>query len=373
MIKIPENIILPDYRNCGLNIAAAVLAHFGVPCTHPPQADVARMLAKKTYKNIAVMLFDGLGSMSVRELLPEDAFLRRCENCELTAVFPPTTVAATTSIESGEAPAEHGWLGWSQYIAPLDRLVDVFLDRDSVTHEKLGENKSVARHYMPYRNICEKLNDAGGVQAHIVSPFGTCKADTLDALFDTAQQLCHAAGRQYIYTYWAEPDHTMHGDGVMAPGEIVHDIDRRVEAFCRAVPDDTLVLLTADHGLMDCKTLCMEDYPALMEMCVRPFGLEARDAAFYIKPEYMDVFPQEFQKAFADKGFWLIKSEEAVQLQLFGPGKEQALFRQSLGDYLALSAGEYALSWTYDPHPLVGMHAGLSAREMLVPLIVCKR
>lgn len=364
---------MPDYENCGLNVAAAVLKHFGAPCHHPAQKDVERLLSGKEYKNIVVMLFDGLGNMAIERHLAEDAFLRQCVSHQLTAVFPPTTVAATTTIESGEAPVEHGWVGWSQYIAPLDRHVDIFLDRDSVTHEKLGENKSVAERFMPYRNICEKLHDTGKVRAHIVSPFGTDKVTSLDALFDKAQALCKAEGCRYIYTYWAEPDHTMHDEGTSAVGDIVRDIDARARVFCEQADDDTLVLITADHGLIDCKHLFMQDYPELMKMCVRPFGLEARDAAFYVKPEHKDAFPAAFQKAFADKGFWLLSQEEVAQLELFGKGQEQALFRSFLGDYLAISTGEYALNWEYDAHPMVGLHAGISRDEMLVPLIVGKK
>lgn len=372
MIKIPGHIILPDYENCGLNVAAAVLRHFGAPCPHPGQRDVERLLNEKTYKNIVVMLFDGLGSSIIEKNLPDDAFLRQCISHPLTAVFPPTTVAATTTIESGEAPIEHGWVGWSQYIAPLDRIVDIFLDRDSVTHEKLGENKSVANRFMPYRNICDKLNATGNVRAHIVSPYGDERVDTLPALFEKAQIMCREAGRRYIYTYWPEPDHTIHDDGTFAAGEVVRDIDARVRDFCEQAEDDTLVLITADHGLIDCKHLFMEDYPELMEMCERPFGLEARDAAFYVKKEYKEAFPLAFQKAFAGKGFWLLSAEEAVELGLFGKGREQALFRSFLGDYLAISTGEYALNWERDPHPMTGLHAGISPEEMLLSLIVGK-
>lgn len=372
MRRMPGQIVMPDYENCGLNIASAVLQHFGAACAHVPQKEVQALLQQKNYKNIVVMLFDGLGCAALEEHLPQNAFLRSHMARRLTAVFPATTVAATTSIESGEAPLEHGWIGWSQYLAPVDRMVDLFLDRDSLTHEKLGEDKSIARRYLPYRTICEKLNETGRVQAHMISPFGTDRVHTLDDLFDTTRRLCRAQGRRYLYAYWPEPDHTMHEKGTASAEKAVQDIDRRTEEFCRKAGEDTLVLITADHGLTNCELICLEDYPQLTDMCSRPFGLEARDAAFYVKEECREAFPAAFEKALGDKDFWLIESEKAIRMGLLGHGRENGLLRESLGDYLAVSAGKYALSREFDPHPMIGMHAGMTKDEMLVPLIVGK-
>ena len=107
--------VLPDYSNCGLNVASSVLRHFGAPCAHPTHPDVDALLGRKQYKNIVVMPFDGLGMATIADHLPKDSFLASHIARQMTAVFPSTTVAATTSIESGDSPCEHGWLGWSMY------------------------------------------------------------------------------------------------------------------------------------------------------------------------------------------------------------------------------------------------------------------
>ena len=53
-----------------------------------------------------------------------------------------------------------------------------------------------------------------------------------------------------MYAYWPEPDHTMHEQGVDTDDirDIVLDIEKRTEQLARALPDDTLLMLTADHG-----------------------------------------------------------------------------------------------------------------------------
>ena len=68
-------------------------------------------LLKKDYKNIVVLLLDGLGTCIMESNLKEDGFLRTHFIESISTVFPPTTVAATTSVMSGLQPIEHAWLG----------------------------------------------------------------------------------------------------------------------------------------------------------------------------------------------------------------------------------------------------------------------
>ncbi len=62
--------ILPDYTNCGLNVACSVLRYFGAEAAHPGQKDVDALLAQKPYRNVVVMLFDAMGMAILRDHLP---------------------------------------------------------------------------------------------------------------------------------------------------------------------------------------------------------------------------------------------------------------------------------------------------------------
>ena len=309
---------------------------------------------------------------TIADHLPKDSFLTSHIARQMTAVFPSTTVAATTSIESGDSPCEHGWLGWSMYFYQIDRMVDVFVNLDSWTGKPMGGDVRVIDQYRPYRNICQRLNATGNVSAHIVSRFGSNRIQTLDEMFDTAAALCGAPGRRYIYTYWGEPDHTMHDQGVMAVGDMVRDIDDRVRSFCQAMDEDTLVLVTADHGLLDCECRYTCDYPELEQALTRPFHIEARAAGFYVKPEYRKVFPQLFDAAFGHDDFWLVSTDAALSMGLLGGGTPRADIREIIGDYIAIATGRYSLAHSREDTALTAMHAGMTAREMYVPLIVAK-
>ena len=362
--------VLPDYANCGLNVAASVLRHFGAQTAQAGHPAVDALLAQREYKNIVLMLFDGLGTYTLKDHLDPAGFLRAHTARQMSAVFPPTTVAATTSIESGLAPCEHAWLGWSLYLEEMDRIVDVFTDTDSVTGEHLpGPVRAVDR-LLPYRNIVERLNGTGRVRAQIISKHGDTHVDTLEELLEKTKERCAAPGRQYIYTYYNEPDHSMHDLGMLAVGDLVRQIERQVEALCASLDDDTLVLVTADHGLIDAEQAPLEQFFELTAALERPFHIEARAAGFFVRPAYRGIFPALVKQALGDRDFWTVSAEEAIALGLFGRGAEHPRFRRLIGDYLVIATGSRSLCMQRDPHPMVAMHAGLTPREMTVPLIV---
>ena len=127
----------PDDDRSILSVTASVLKYYGVTdCEHKTLPEFDKALEKKP-KNVIVMLFDGIGSSSLEYHLPNDAFLRQHKVCNISSVFPPTTTAATTTVESGLSPLEHSWLGWNLYFNELGETVTVFRN----TLAKNGETK----------------------------------------------------------------------------------------------------------------------------------------------------------------------------------------------------------------------------------------
>ena len=93
-----------------MNLSNSILSKFGAPTVGKTLPLVDNLL-KKDYKNIVVLLLDGLGTCIMESNLKEDGFLRTHFIESISTVFPPTTVAATTSVMSGLQPIEHAWLG----------------------------------------------------------------------------------------------------------------------------------------------------------------------------------------------------------------------------------------------------------------------
>ena len=125
----------PDYSRCLVNLANSILKKFGAETTADTLPSADRYLAK-AYKNVVVLLLDGMGTSIIGKHLSEDGFFRSHLVDTYSSVYPPTTVAATTSILSGLYPNEHGWLGWDVYYPELGRNVTVFRNYEQLTEKK---------------------------------------------------------------------------------------------------------------------------------------------------------------------------------------------------------------------------------------------
>jgi len=84
----------------------------GLPTNGKTLELLDRYLAKD-YKNVVVILLDGMGRCIIERNLEKDGFFNTHLAGTYSSTFPSTTVAATTSIDSGLTPCEHGWLGWT--------------------------------------------------------------------------------------------------------------------------------------------------------------------------------------------------------------------------------------------------------------------
>lgn len=362
-----------DYDNGLLALIASVQKYYGVPTPHKTLKTLDALL-EQNYKNVVVMLFDGLGTAILKKHLPEDAFLRRHLKQTISSVFPPTTVAAITTFESGLSPIEHGWLGWSLYFRELGQNISVFPNTISGSDGKPAADYNVARRYIPYENIYAKIEAAtgGAVKASSVSPFSKYKIQSVDEICETVKTLCAEPQRNYIHTYWHQPDYDMHDLGTMH--ETVHndivEINEKVEKLC-AFLTDTLVVITADHGLVDVEWRHLPDYPEITDCLSRIPSIEARALSFCVKAGR----EQDFEIAFAErfgKDYVLLTKEEILSGKLFGEGEPHPRTADFLGDYLAVATGTLSLDVApkEESHNFAAAHAGFTSGEMNVPLIM---
>jgi len=365
------NIVYPDYNNSIVNLANSILKKWGIPTNGETLKLLDRYLAKD-YKNVVVILLDGMGKCIIEHNLDENGFFNTHLAGTYSSTFPPTTVAATTSIDSGLTPCEHGWLGWDCYFPQVDRNVTVFHNTDAETGEKVAE-ESVAWKYCRYSSVIKRINSAGG-KAYYVAPFLPPHPRIFEESCELIKKYCEEPEPKYIYCYCDEPDNTMHRTGCYSDEakQMISTLERKIENLTAELKD-TLVIVTADHGHVNSKGVCIKDYPKIMNCLKRIPSIEPRALNLYVKEDKKDEFEKEFNKEFGDK-FILLPKEKVIEMKLFGDGTEHKDFRNMLGDYLAVAIDDLSIFNTKEKaEKFISAHAGLTKDEMIIPLIIVEK
>ncbi len=361
-------IMYPDYDNCITNLACSVMKRFGVAPPNPTLPLADKLLERGT-RNTVLMLLDGMGLNIMENNLAPDGFFKRNLAWVYSSVFPPTTVAATTSLDSGLYPVQTAWLGWTGYFKDLDKNVEYFTNKDFDTEEPI-EFINAARTYVSYREICSIINEETNSRAYYLAPFTEPFPEDFDGLCREVERVCSLPGKKYIYAYWHEPDSVMHRKGCFSEKakNVLQEIERRTEELARALKDkDTTFLITADHGHINSPKRVITDYPDIMECLVRMPSIEPRCVNMFVK----DGMGEQLERAFAEhfpEDFMLLTREEVKKRGLFGRGAPHPRFDDMLGDYLAVAVGDISL-YNKSSKNFKANHAGLTRQEMEIPLL----
>ncbi len=360
----------PDYSDCLANFAVSILNAFGVRTEGRRGIPDCTAMMEKPCRNVVVLLLDGMGTAIVEQNLSPGGFFRSHYLRSYSSVFPPTTVAATTSILSGLEPVAHSWLGWDCYYPAIGENVTVFRNTLQGTTAPAAPY-NVAQTFCGYTSILEQIRQHGG-QAFEVSPFAVPNPRTADALFRRIREVCSLPGRKFVYAYWPEPDGTMHRTGVTSPETkaVLSELEEKT-ALLSASLEDTLLIVTADHGQRNARGAVLTDYPALAECLERMPSIEPRALNLYVKAGMAERFRTLFLREFGDS-FWLLSRQQVQESGLFGRDTPHPEFAGMLGDFLAVATGDLAIYRSREEaDAFIGVHAGLTRQELEIPLIVC--
>ena len=366
-------LVRNNYNECLTNLACSIRKYFGLDYKHNTLDYIDKILEEYNPKNVVTILCDGMGSNIMDRMLDKNSFLVKNRIKNITTVFPATTVAATTSITTGLNPVESGMLGWDMYYKDIDKIITVFNNTEkgdpdlNVLQEAIDYNKK----HMIRKTINEEINEKTNNEGYVLTPFGKDKYLTLDDMFNSIEKLCKKETKKYIYAYDKDPDHTMHEIGCDKKEikNIINDLNNRIEKISKRL-QDTIIFVVADHGHINVDNIFLHDYPDVENCLLRNTSLEPRAVNFFIKPNKKEEFVKLFNKYFGSD-FDLYKMEDVIQSKLFGDGEENEIFRDSLGDFLAIGKTNKTILCEGSV-ALKSQHAGYTDDEIYVPLIVIK-
>lgn len=383
-----KDIVMPNYDHCILGTISSILKYYNVDTKHKSSEKLDGILNEKKYKNVIFLILDGLGEHILNPISP-NGYLKKNQIDLVTSVYPSTTTAALTSYYSGKPPYETGWIAWSQYFKEYGRALDMFSHNESYLREPLKNPlMDVYKEVIDYESIFYQIEKASSdVKAYEIEPeyaerraLRSYKANNLDELIINIKDLCDALDRKFILAYSDNPDGLLHKYGTESEEvkNFVIDAENKIQKMCEEFNDDTLLIISADHGHKDIeKSYTLLDYPEIQECLIMPPSLESRVLTFWVKENMKEAFVERFNKVFENE-FWLMTKEEFLDKYHFlGYGDKHYKIDDFIGNYVALSTkGSMIRLETYlaEGKPVKkSTHCGLSKEEMEVPVFVIKK
>jgi len=365
-----KNYIFPDYNNSLLNLMASLRKYYGLDHNYQTLDVVDKELAKN-YKTVIILLLDGMGSFIMDKHKSFIPFMMEHKVADYYSTFPCTTAAATTSLINTLAPIESGWLGWHQYFKQIDRDTVMFTGVGYYDEIEYQPNPSYT--YVPYIHFRQTLIEKG-VDAEYILPkwYKEAPAKNINDFFNKIRRFANKPSDKlkYMYAYWEEPDHCLHDNGTESKNVsmLLKDLDKRVKKLASKLPEDTLLIVTADHGHHDIKNLYLSEHPDLIDTLVRLPSIEPRNSTFFVKKGQEKTFEELFKKYYGDY-FLLLTKKEVYEKKLFGLGTPHPLADDFIGDYQAIAIDDYQLLPKVYKRQMKSAHAGILEDEMTIPLI----
>jgi len=379
----PPEPPLPRYGNRSLGeLLPSLLSALGV-------VGFVNPLGLEPTSRVCLLLVDGLGWELLRANREAAPFLNWIAGEPLTTGFPATTAASLASLATGLPPGEHGLIGYTMALPGYERAFNTL----SWSLYGLGprvdlREEVVPEAVQPLPTLAERAA-AAGVPIHYLGPAfhqgsGLSRAIGRGQRFHTAESLeaMQAAALQrlaarpaLVYGYHSHLDAAGHVEGVASQAwrdELVA-VDHASRLLAEQLPDDTVLVVTGDHGMIDLRPnerLDLADYPDLSAGVTLLAG-EARARYIRTAPGAAEDVVSVWRTLLGDR-MWIWTREEAIETGIFGPQVGDRA-RERIGDVVTAAHGRVGVvQRDVDPAQarLNGHHGSLTPAEQLVPLLI---
>jgi predicted AlkP superfamily pyrophosphatase or phosphodiesterase len=403
---------LPFYEKyCFSNIPPTILKLFDIPTQRPILPEELYKDKAENFNKIVFLLIDAFGYKQWLRYYKDyeffDTFTKEGIVSPLTSVFPSTTAAALTTINTGLTPQEHALFEWILYFREIDMaiitlqftplngknkdlLLEMGIDPKILykgntiyqTLKKAGIKSFAFNNAIYANNAYSKLIQKGSV----ILPF----INLSDLVVRLRKSLETEKGKAYFFVYISDADAIQHKYGVYSEehttqlSEISYLLKKEfLEKLQKNVAEETLFIITADHGQINAspkETIYLNKYRRLIKTFqkgkkapIPPTG-GPRDVFLHIKEDKLEKVEAFLSTKLKGKAK-IIKTEEAIKVGLFGINKPKKEFYERAGNLMILPYKNYTMWYEHIKGKKLenlGHHGGLTEEEMLVPFGVAK-
>jgi hypothetical protein len=396
--------VTPQYdSHCFANLPPAI-AHLLTGAGDSPLPASIFPGRRQRYRTVILILTDAFGWRFVERYVESYPFLRRAlQNGgvrKITAQFPSTTAANVTTIHTGQPVGQSGVLEWQYYEPQFDAIIVPLLHSYAGTTERDTLPPSPpAESLYPRRTLYHQLADHG-VDSYVFQHYALTRSTFSRIILQGAdvrpyhtlpEALAHRDRPAYLFLYFGGIDTTGHIYGPLAP-QLEAEIDAWLTSLDRLLwrrlvgqVDDCLLILTADHGLVEvdpATTVYLnreECFAGLEHLLKRNRRGELLVPAGSCRDMFLYVHDRALDEACAWLGRELAGRAEVWRLQdlidrgIFGPEPVSETFLARAGNLVILPyRGESV--WWYErgrfEQNYYGHHGGLTREEMEIPLLL---
>lgn len=349
-------------------------------------ADAAVRLGLPSARRACVVMVDGLGLENLRAASDVAPVLAGAPCLPLRSGFPSTTATSMAAFGTGLAGGRTGMLGYTVRDPATGRLLNL------ISFARGPDPTSWQQHPTVFELLADvgELSVSVGPWAFESSPL--TRAAMRGAEYESAESLADRVDRtldvlgepdvRLATMYWGDVDKTGHHHGWQSQQwrEALAALDVQLGRLAEGVPEGTLLLVTADHGMVDIPRSQSEVFggPSRIDVAATPrlsdgvrlVAGEPRICHVHAEPGAAGAVLAGWRAELGERAE-VRSRDEAIAAGWFGP--VEARFTSVVGDVVAAMRGDLAVvdSRTQTPASLelIGMHGSLTTAESTVPLI----
>jgi hypothetical protein len=404
-LELDGDFIHPDYLGSSiLNLPYSICQWLDAePLGVAPVRPELTVTSSNSIRRVVLVLVDALALHRLQRWMSDGTapvwanLAEQGRLAALTSIIPSTTSTALTTLWTGRSPAEHGIVGYELWLKEYGVVSNMILHAPITFENDIGSlvkagfkpeqflnlptlgthlaSYGVRSYALQHRSIIRS-----GLSQMFLKDVDVHGYITPAELWVNLRHLveAHPNLRQYFWVYTGQLDyfsHFYHPDDERTAAEFSefsHAFEQHfLNRLSPAVRKGTLILLTADHGMLATRKSAhydLRNHPGLTrQFHILPTG-EHRLMYLFIKLSQADQVRSYFEQTWPGQ-FSFLDPVKAVARGLFGPGTPHPFLFDRLGDLIVVARDEAYLWWAEKENPMIGQHGGLSPEEMIVPLL----
>jgi hypothetical protein len=373
--------VTPDYggRELGAVLPAALAAIGAGHAVTGRAADHDRTrLNIPRARHVVVVLLDGLGHHQLDARRGHAPFLRAIEADVITAGYPTTTASSLGLFGTGQPSGRTGMTGYTARNPRTGGLANLIswegADRAEEWQPQPSLLEEAAREGFTITTLGKRRFAGSGLTHAVLRGGQFIGAERLADRIDVAIGIAQNPGVSYCY--WGEIDAAGHAHGWGSNEWVaaLEDADRELRRLARGLPRDTVMVVTADHGMVDVTGAPRWDVAAepALRADVALIAGEPRALHVHLDPGAdAGTVAQRWQETLGGHAA-VGTRDDATSAGIFGDVTPHAAAR--IGDVVVAMADRSTVvdSRTQTPGSLslVGVHGSLTPQELHVPLLL---